>query len=73
MCVCVFLNIYMKHIDTDNSIVTARGKGEWGGRERWGKGGKTGMERDFALANGHITQCAGYVLFRCALETCVVL
>ena len=55
-----------KHIDTDNSVVIARGKRKWVevGRRRNGA---------FAFGNGCMMQCAHDVLLSCTLETCMVL
>ena len=38
-----------------------------------GKGGGMGMERDFALGDGHTMPCADDVLVSCTLKPCMVL
>ena len=59
--------ISIKHIETDNTVVTARGK--W---ERT-KEGHTRTDRDFTLGNGHTVRCTDGVLLNCALGTYMVL
>ena len=44
---------YIYRIDTDNSVVIARGKGGWGYVEV-GKGEEMRMERDFAWGDEHM-------------------
>ena len=50
-----------KHIDTDNSVVTARGKAGWGEVEE-AKEGEMVMEGDLTLGGECIMQCAEDVL-----------
>ena len=45
------------------------GSGLGGGRQRQ----VMGMERDFAVGNGHLTQCADGMLLSCTIETCIIL
>ena len=52
---------YIKHIDTDNSVVIARGEGGW--EEGWvGKGGMEREQKD-VLLGGMSKQCSVQVMF----------
>ena len=61
---------YIHNTNTDNSVVMARGSG---GQVETDKGGKVGIERDFAWGDGHMIQCADDVLLSYTFETCLVL
>ena len=60
-------------MEIDNTVVTVRGKMDWGGRQRRAKYGGMGTERDFVWGNGHMMQCADDVLLSCTLKTCLIL
>lgn len=67
-------NKYLYNIQTDNSVVIARGKRGDG----WVEVGKVGSEEGWrqkktAQANGHTMQCANDVLLSWTLETVIVL
>ena len=62
--------VYIQHIDTDISVVIARGKRSCGQAGGWGE---MGTERAFAWGGGHMMQCADDVLVNYVLETCMIL